>query len=140
MGLRAGALAGVDHEQEEVDPGGARDHRPYEALVSGHVHDGQPSPVGQLERRVPEVDGDAALLLLGQAVGVLARQRRDEPGLPVVDVAGRADGQRHRASMSPSRIAIGSKPPAASSARHCVSSRSRPPKTASPSRSSHRAQ
>ena len=33
--------------------------------------------------------------LLGQAVGVLAGQRLDEPRLAVVDVAGGADGQRH---------------------------------------------
>ena len=46
-----------------------------------------------------------ALLLLGQPVGVLARQRADEPGLAVVDMAGRSDGQRHRASINPSSIA-----------------------------------
>ena len=36
-----------------------------------------------------------ALLLLGQAVGVLAGQCPDEPRLAVVDVAGGADRQRH---------------------------------------------
>ena len=116
--LRAGAFAGVDDQEEEVDPGRARDHRAHEALVAGHVDEGEAAPVGQLERGVAEVDGDAAPLLLRQAVGVLPGQRPDEPGLPVVDVAGRADRQRHRASIRPSRMSTGSKPPAASSSRH----------------------
>ena len=44
--LRPSALGRVDHEQEEVDPGRARDHRPDEALVPGNVDEGQPPPVG----------------------------------------------------------------------------------------------
>ena len=58
------------------------------------------APVAQLERRVAELDRDAAPLLLRQPVGVLAGQRADEPRLAVVDVPGGADGQRHRASIS----------------------------------------
>ncbi len=98
--LRTGALRGVDHEQEEVDPGSACDHRADEALVPGDVDEREAPPVRELERRVAEVDRDSPLLLLGQAVGVLARQRLDEPGLAVVDVARSADGQRHRATAS----------------------------------------
>src|SRR5207244_3449626 len=44
-----------------------------------------------LEEREAQVDGDAARLLLGQAVGVGPRQRLDQRGLAVVDVAGGAD-------------------------------------------------
>ena len=62
----------------------------------GHVDEREPRPVGQVERRVAEVDRDPARLLLGQPVGVLAGQRPDEPGLPVVDVPRCADRQRHR--------------------------------------------
>ena len=68
--LRPRALAGVDHEQEEVDPACARHHRADEVLVPGHVDDRDPRPAGQLERRVAEVDRDAALALLRQPVGV----------------------------------------------------------------------
>ena len=89
------ALTRVDDEQEEVDPGRPGDHRPDEPLVSGHVDDGQPPPIGQLERRVAEVDGDPPPLLLRKPVRVLAGERADEPGLAVVDVPGGADGQRH---------------------------------------------
>ena len=76
--LRPRALVRVDHEQEEVDAGRAGDHRANEALVPGDVDDGELRPVRQLERRVAEVDRDAALVLLRQPVGVLARQRLDE--------------------------------------------------------------
>jgi len=37
--LRARALPCIDDEQEKVDSGGARDHRPHEALVTGNVDD-----------------------------------------------------------------------------------------------------
>ena len=63
----------VDHEQEEVDPGRAGDHRADEALVAGHVDERELRPVGQLERGVAERDRDPALALLRQPVGVLAR-------------------------------------------------------------------
>ena len=94
--LRPRALAGVDDEQEEVDPGRAGDHRAHEALVPGNVDDREPPPVRELERRVAEVDRDPAPLLLGQPVGVLPGQRADEPRLAVVDVAGGADRERPR--------------------------------------------
>ncbi len=135
--LRPGALARVDHEQEEVDPGRSGDHRADEPLVARHVDQREPPPVGQLERRVAEVDRDPALALLRQPVGVLAGQRPHEPGLAVVDVARRADGQRHRASIRPASRRTGSKPVASSRACHCASFRSRPAKSASISRSSH---
>ena len=97
--LRPRSLAGVDHEQEEVDAARARDHRADEALVAGDVDDGEARAVRQLERRVAEVDRDPALVLLGQPVGVLAGQRLDERRLAVVDVTRGADGQRHRATI-----------------------------------------
>ena len=93
--LRPRALGRVDDEQEEVDAGRAGDHRADEPLVPGDVDDGELRAVGQFERRVAEVDRDAALALLRQPVGVLARQRLDERRLAVVDVTGGADRQRH---------------------------------------------
>ena len=94
------SLARVDDEQEEVDPGGAGDHVANEALVAGDVDEGERAAVAQVERRVAEVDRDAALLLLRQAIGVLARQGSDEPGLAVVDVPGGAYRERHVATAS----------------------------------------
>ena len=93
--LRPRTFGGVDHEQEEIDPGGAGDHVPDEALVPGNVDQREAAAVGEVERRVAEVDRDSALALLGQPVGVLPGQRPDEPRLAVVDVSGGADRQRH---------------------------------------------
>ena len=60
------------------------------------VDERDPPPVGQVERCIPEVDGNPTLLLLGQAVRVLTGQGPDEPGLAVVDVTGRPETQtRH---------------------------------------------
>ena len=93
--LRPRPLARVDHEQEEVDAGRARDHVADEALVARHVDQREPAPVGEVERRVAEVDRDPPLLLLGQPVGVLSGQRPHEPRLAVVDVPGGAYRERH---------------------------------------------
>ena len=98
--LGPGSFAGVDGEQEEVDPGRAGDHVADEALVAGNVDEGKGAAVAEVERRVPEVDRDAALLLLGEPVRVLARQRANEPGLAVVDMAGGAYRERHVATAS----------------------------------------
>ena len=93
--LRPRALGGVDHEQEQVDPVApatiVRTKRSWPGTSTSESR----RPSGQLERRVAEVDRDPALALLGQPVGVLARQRPDEPRLAVVDVARGADRQRH---------------------------------------------
>ena len=43
-GLRHHAVVGRDDEQEEVDAGGARDHRPHEPLVARHVDDAHAPP------------------------------------------------------------------------------------------------
>ena len=96
--LRPRTLGGVDHEQEEVDTRGAGDHVADEALVPRDVDERQAPPVRKLERRVAEVDRDAALLLLGQAVGVLAGERAYEPRLAVVDVARGSYGERRSGS------------------------------------------
>ena len=107
--LRPGALAGVDDQQKQVDPARAGHHRAHEPLVPGHVDHGQAPAVGEVERRVPEVDRDSARLLLGQPVGVLARQGPDEPGLAMVDVPGGADRQRHErtaAATSPASASV----------------------------------
>src|SRR5919204_521909 len=91
MRLGARALGRVDHEQEEVDPGGAGDHGPDEALVPRHVDDRQAPPVGEVERRVAELDRDPTNLLLGEPIRVLSGQCPNEPRLSVVDVPRRAE-------------------------------------------------
>src|SRR5207244_1970717 len=79
-GLRLDRLAGADHEQGQVDAGGPGEHVLDEALVPGHVNDAQ--AVGRkVEDGEADVDGDAALLLLGEAVAVDAGEGLDQGGL-----------------------------------------------------------
>ena len=64
------------HEQEQVDPGRAGHHRAHEPLVArARRRPTARRPDGELERRVAELDRDAARLLLRQPVGVDAGQR-----------------------------------------------------------------
>ena len=90
LGLRHDAVVGRYAQERQVDACGARDHLAHEALVARHVHHAERAAVRQLQLREPELDGDAAALLLGQAVGVLPGERLHERGLAVVDVARRA--------------------------------------------------
>ena len=94
LGLGHDAVVGGDHQQEEVDAARARDHRAHEALVPRHVHDAEGRPEGSSSAREAQLDRDAARAFLWQAVGVDARQRLDQRGLAVVDVAGGAERQR----------------------------------------------
>src|SRR4029077_8024053 len=91
----ARAFASIDHEQVEVDAARTGDHRAHESLVTRHVDDGYLAAVGKLERRVAELDRDAARLFLRQPVGVRSGQRFDETRLAVVDVPRGAECQRH---------------------------------------------
>ena len=95
-GLRHHAVVGGDDQQEEVDARRAGDHGAHEALVPGHVDHAQPRAPGQRQLGVAELDGDAALLLLAQPVGVLAGEGGDERRLAVVDVPGGAERERRR--------------------------------------------
>ena len=68
----------------------------YPALVPGDVDDAETATARQIQFGIAELDRDAALAFLAQAVGVLAGQQRDEGGLAVVDVAGGAQRQHGR--------------------------------------------
>ena len=90
-GLRHHAFLGRDHQEHRVDAPGAGDHRAHEGLVAGDVDDAGRESAAELPGGEAELDGDAAALLLGEAVGVDAGEGADEGGLAVVDVAGGAD-------------------------------------------------
>src|SRR5690606_3680135 len=102
-GLGHDALVGGDDEQDDVDAGRAREHVADEGLVARDIDDGELLPGREAEAGEAEVDGDAAALLLDEAVGVDAGERADERGLAVVDVAGRAEDEvRHQPPSSAS--------------------------------------
>ncbi len=91
-GLGHDAFIGGDDEEGEVDGAGAGEHVADEADVAGDVDDGDVAAGGEGAPGEAELDGEAALLLFAEAVGVGAGEGFDEGGLAVVDVAGGADG------------------------------------------------
>src|SRR5262249_26729076 len=109
LGLRHDAVVRSDREQHEIHAVRAGEHVPDEALVPGHVDDAGPL-AGGVEVGEPEVDRYPALLLLLQAIRVLPGERAHQRRLPVVDVAGGADDDRHHEARSTARSA-GSKIP-----------------------------
>ena len=99
--LRPRTVIDGDDEQAGVDLSDADEHVADEPIVAGHVDE-----VERVPRRrdvgVPDVDRQAAPLLLGQAVGVDAGQRAQEGRLAVVDVTRGPDDPVIGASASPS--------------------------------------
>ena len=91
LGLRHHAVVGRDREQHQVDAVRAGQHVADEALMAGDVDDAGARAVGQREVGEAEIDRNPALLLLLEAVGVLAGERLDQRGLAVIDMAGGAD-------------------------------------------------
>ena len=81
------ALVRGDDQQGEVDAADAGEHVLDEAFVARDVDDADLFAVGERQPGEAEVDGQPALLLLPQPVGVDPGQGVDERGLAVVDVA-----------------------------------------------------
>ena len=61
--------------------------------MARHIHDPDPSPVGEGQEGEPQLDGDAPLLLLLEAVRVRPGEGLDERGLAVIDMPRSADDQ-----------------------------------------------
>ena len=95
LGLRHDAVVRGHREEHQIDAVGAGQHVADEALVAGHVDDARLGAVRQRQVGEPQVDGDAAFLLLLEAVGVLAGKGLDQARLTVVDVAGGSDDVGH---------------------------------------------
>src|SRR5262249_35862093 len=88
--LRADRLVRGHDEEHQVDPARPRHHLLDEPPVPRPVHEAQDG-VRPRQAREADVDRDAALTLLTQAVRMRPRDRSDELALTVVDVTGRAD-------------------------------------------------
>ena len=85
------AVVGGDHQHDQVDPARPGGHVADEALVPGHVDDPYAPSIREREVREAQVDREAALLLLLEAIRVDPGQRADQGRLAVVDVSGGAD-------------------------------------------------
>ena len=98
LALRLPPLGRGDDEQAAAHRPHPRQHVLEEADVAGHVDERDLATAGQGADREPEVDGEAALLLLGEAVGIGAGERLHEGRLAMIDVAGGGDDGRLRRS------------------------------------------
>ena len=93
-------LVGGDHEHHDVHRTHAGEHVLDEPHVAGDVDEAHLLSGRQLRERESEVDGEAALLLLREPVGVAPRQGEDERRLAVIDVAGGGDGAHGAAAQA----------------------------------------
>ena len=88
-------IVGRDHQQHTVHAQYPGEHIGQEPLVPRHIDEPDGDAVRQHRMREAKVDGHAAPLLLGEAVGVDAGQGAQERRLAVVDVTGGADDDAH---------------------------------------------
>lgn len=84
-------FVGGDHQQRKVNATGSGEHVLDESLVTGDIDDAHLPPGWEGEPGESEVDREAALLLLTQAVRVNPGERADEGALAVIDVPGGPD-------------------------------------------------
>ncbi len=91
LGLRLPSLGGGHDEEAGVHCADAGEHVGQEPDVPGHVDEADALARRQGRRSEPEVDRQAAPLLLVPAVGVGAGEGLDEGRLAVVDVTGGGD-------------------------------------------------
>ena len=101
--LRHDRIVGSDHQDGEIDAGGAGEHVLDEAFMARHIDDAEaviapltprPSPRRrEFQGCEADVDGDAARFLFGQAVAVDAGEGLDERRFAVVDMAGGAEDE-----------------------------------------------
>ena len=83
----------LDEPTDGVDPVGAGQHVADEPLVARDVDERHHPVRADVHVGEAEVDGDPALLLLLEAVGIRSGERAHQGALAVVDVAGGADDQ-----------------------------------------------
>ena len=100
-GLGHGAFVSGDDEEGEIDATGAGEHVLDETLVSGDVHDAYVASRWKGEPGEAEVDGEAALLLLTEAVGVDVGEGAHEGALAVVDVTSGTNDVHGRGAIMP---------------------------------------
>ena len=109
LGLRLPSLVGGDDEQDQPHRADPREHVADEPLVPGNVDEADLAPRRQHAPREPEVDGQPAALLLGEAVRVHAGEAKDQRRLAVIDVPGRRHDLRRRRRVIPVPARSGSR-------------------------------
>jgi hypothetical protein len=103
--LRHHAFVGGDDEKNEINTARTGKHVLDESFVPGYVDESDANIV-DLHLGKSEIDGDAALFLFGQPVGVDPGQRFYERRLSVIYVPGRADDNIHKTMKRRTRDAV----------------------------------
>src|SRR5215472_4889751 len=83
--------------------------------MPGHIDEGEPEIGREFKMGESDIDGDAAALFFGEAVGIDAGERLHQSGLAMIDVAGRSDDDVFQGYIPPQRMTASSKsssPPA----------------------------
>ena len=83
-------------EENEIDAMRAGEHVADKSFVSGNINDPGLCPARKVEISEAQIDGDPALFLLFEPVGILTGKGFDEACLAVVDVSGSTDDVRHK--------------------------------------------
>src|SRR5262245_56942399 len=113
--LRHYPIVGRHYEEDEVDPGGPREHVVDESLVTRNIDKAEHGAIrcGQVGKA--EIDRDAACLFFFEPIGIDTRERPDERSLAVINVTGSSDdhdaapGSAAAARASASAISCGAR-------------------------------
>ena len=97
--LRHHAIVEGHHQKRRIDAACAGQHGVHEPLMPGHIDEAKRIGIG-----VAKIDGDAATLLLGQAIGIDAGECLYQRCLAMIDMAGGADD--HRSALDAAMAAV----------------------------------
>ena len=95
FGLGHDAVIGGHGEENQIDAVGAGEHVLDEPLVARDVDNARLRTVGKIKVSKSQINGDAALFFLLQAVCILSGQCFDQAGFTVINMAGGADNVGH---------------------------------------------
>ena len=76
-GLGHNALVRRNHKQSDVNPPRPSQHVADELFVAGHIDDARPFPIGKIEIRKAQLNGNTAPLFFLQPIGIHAGKRPD---------------------------------------------------------------
>src|SRR5215472_10793989 len=91
LALRHDAIVGGHGKKDQIDSMSTGEHVANEPLVTGNVDHPRPGAVGQCEKGEPEIDGNSALLLFLETIGLLAGECANQGRLAMVDMTGGAN-------------------------------------------------
>ena len=90
-GLGHNAVIRGDDQHRQIDTAGTGQHIFDKFLMSGNVYHTGLGAIGPIQMGKAQLDGNAPLFLLDQAVGINARERFHQQRLAVVHMSGGAD-------------------------------------------------